>query len=145
MARLGLGVSAQLGGQLRVAGLKQPDERTCGERCTHGLDFGKLIAAPKHVEELGRLTPRPPKRPDLIENHAPRGNREKSENEQDDSGDVAGVGEQVENLRAGPPRYSTVLTLKLQGKERASKRAQAALRDITVRRWDSALRGWGPG
>ena len=47
--------------------------------------------------------------------------------------------EEVENLRTRAPRYSAVLTLKLQGKERASKRAQTALRNIAVRRWDSAI------
>ena len=47
--------------------------------------------------------------------------------------------EQVENLRAGAPRNRAVLPLKRQGKERASKRAQTALRDIAVRRWDSAI------
>ena len=46
--------------------------------------------------------------------------------------------EQVENLRAGAPRNRAVLPLKRQGKERASKRAQTALRDQLVRRWDSA-------
>ena len=46
---------AKLGGQLRVAGLKQADERAVAERSADGLDLGELVAAAEDVEKAAPI------------------------------------------------------------------------------------------
>src|SRR5262249_55034720 len=119
---------AQLGGELRVAGLEQPDERTLGERPAHRLDFGELVAPAKDVEELRRLAARAAERPPLIEHDAPGDDREEPEYHEHGAGDRGRPGEERDYRYVGSFGRNPSLRLQEQGHEQASERAQTSLR-----------------
>src|SRR5204863_8811300 len=73
---------SKLSGQLRIAGLKQSDQRTLAERSTHRLNFGELIATAEDVEKIDRVPLRAPKNPELVEDDAPARDRQERENPQ---------------------------------------------------------------
>lgn len=122
----------QLRRELRVAGLKQPDERTRAERAAHGLHFGELVAAAEDVEELRRLPGSAAERPQLVEHDPERQDRRQRENEQNPLGDTYSAGTKRESNETGTRlfRCDRALRLHEQREQRASKRAQTALRDI---------------
>ena len=72
----------QLRRQFGVAGLKQADERTRGERAAHRLDFRELVAAAKDFEELRSLLSAIAETTTAYEDDAPRHNRDHPKDEQ---------------------------------------------------------------
>jgi len=120
---------AQLRGQFGVAGLKQPHERAFAERTAHGLNFGELAAAAEHIEKLRALFPRPAKHPELVEDDPPRHDRNHAEDAKHPERKI-GPGDEVENRRTRDFGRNSARRLQKQGGERASKRAQTALRDV---------------
>ena len=70
---------AQLRGQFGVPGLKEADQRAVAERAADRLDFRKLAAAAKDVQELRGMFVGRAVRPQLIEDDAPRNDRQQQE------------------------------------------------------------------
>src|SRR6185436_1013944 len=74
---------AKLCSQFRVAGLEQSDQRAVAKRSTHRLDFGKLVAAAEDFQKLRALCGRAAERPPLVEEDAPRPDRQKAQDDED--------------------------------------------------------------
>src|SRR5205823_2463405 len=122
--------------QLRVPGLKEADERALAHRLADRLDFRELVAAAEHIEEAGALPRRAAEHPLLVKNDGPGNDREEREEQKNYLGGCARPRQQPDD--AGSVGRGLSLGLQQQGKVHRSKRAQTGLRNIAVRRWDSA-------
>ena len=117
----------KLGGQLGIAGLEHPDQRTERERRADGLHFRELRALAEHLEECRGLLLDPAERPPLVENDPPRNHREEQQEHHHELDDRAGGKNQVGKISgSSSSRRSTALELQCQDKR--SRRRQQALR-----------------
>src|SRR5262249_44193029 len=90
----------------------------------------EFTAAAEDVEKLRRLPLRAIEHPQLVENDSPRDDRDHPEQEQHDQRNWCGASKNADDRRAGTFGRNSALRLQEQGDERASKRAQTALRDV---------------
>ena len=80
---------AQLGVQLGIAGLEDPDQRAGRQRRTDSLHFGELRALAEDAEEGRGLLLGAAERPDFVEDDRPGNGAENQQDEQDDLADDA--------------------------------------------------------
>ncbi len=97
------------------------------------------MTAPEDIEKLRGLTLRPPKGPQFVEDDSQRDGRTECQYQEDGLGDDAGLGDATDDRDVRAVGRRSAWRLLKQGEQRASKRAQTTLRDVSVRRWDSAI------
>src|SRR5438093_1345286 len=85
------------------------------------------------------MTCRAPKRPPFVEENTPGPDRKQPERRKNRYRYWSGARNEIDDARTGALRQSPGWCLHEQGDQRATERAQTALRDIAVRRWDSAI------
>src|SRR6185312_537448 len=85
----------------------------------------------EHLQKLRALTRRTPKRPPLIKENAPRPDRQDRKRGENAYRKRGRSRQETDDAGAGAFRYSSGRRLHEQGDQRASERAQTALRDIS--------------
>ena len=90
--------AAQLRVQLRVARLKQSDERALPRDRADRLHLGELAALAEHLQKRGRLALSAPERPELVKDDAPGNSREEQQDQQNDFGQRAGVRDEADDV-----------------------------------------------
>jgi hypothetical protein len=118
--------------------LKKPDERALSKRAADSLHFRELAAAAEDVEKLRALTLGAAERPELIKNDAPGNDRQKTEAGERKLRNECEMSDSGDDPRTRAIEHSPTRRLLKQGEGETSKRAQTALRDNGMRRWDSA-------